>query len=200
MTADRLIDLDRRITLWLNGWHSSWSDQFWMFLSDTRIWFPLYGFIMVLLVWKLGWRRGLVVILSCILTVVLADQISYHVKNGVMRLRPCYTTWMIENGLYWPLPRRGLYGFFSGHASNAFSFVACSLAGFRVEKAFPWRAYAWTGFIWATLVALSRVMLAAHYVGDILVGAAFGLAVGFAIGYATRLLTSRISAKRISQE
>ena len=192
MMTERLIDLDRKITLWLNGWNSPVSDQLWMFLSDTRIWFPLYGIIMALMLWKLGWKRGLVVILSCIVTVVLADQISYHVKNGVMRLRPCYTTWMIENGLHWPLPRHGLYGFFSGHASNAFSFVACSLVGFRVEKTFPSRIYAWTGFIWATLVALSRVMMAAHYFGDILVGALFGLAVGYAVGFATRLITSRL--------
>ena len=191
MTLDPLIDLDRRITLWLNGWNSPLADSFWTFLSDTDVWFPLYGCIMLVMIWKLGWKRGLVVILSCVVTVVLADQISYHIKNGVMRLRPCYTTWMIENGLHWPLPRRGLYGFFSGHASNTFSFVACSLVGFRTEKTFPWRIYATVGYLWAALVALSRVMLAAHYFGDILVGTLFGLMVGLTVGYLTRQLILR---------
>ena len=33
-------------------------------------------------------------------------------------------------------------------------------------------------FLWAALVSLSRVMLAAHFFGDIFVGTLFGLAVG----------------------
>ena len=41
---------------------------------------------------------------------------------------------------------------------------------------------------WAALVAVSRVMLAAHYVGDILVGCAVGLALGFALAYAMHWL------------
>jgi membrane-associated phospholipid phosphatase len=35
--------------------------------------------------------------------------------------------------------------------------------------------------IWAAVMSLSRVMLAAHYLGDILVGCLFGLAVGWGL-------------------
>ena len=58
-----------------------------MFLSDVRIWFPMYGVIMGMMIYRLGWKKGLVVILSCILCVILADQISYHIKEGIDRLR-----------------------------------------------------------------------------------------------------------------
>ena len=176
---DRLIGIDQDITLWLNGFHSAWSDPFWMYLSDIRIWFPVYGAIIAVMIWRLGWKRGLIVVLSCILTVVLCDQISAHIKDGVGRLRPCYTTWMLQRGLHWPLCRYSFYGFFSGHASNAFGFATCSWLGFRLnDPSHDYRIYGWCAFIWAFLVAVSRVMMAAHYFGDILVGTVFGIAVG----------------------
>ena len=176
---ERLIGIDQEITLWLNGFHSAWSDPFWMFMSDIRIWIPMYGVLMGLMIYRLGWKKGLVVILSCILTVVLADQISYHIKEGVDRLRPYYTADLLERGLHWPQNRSSFFGFFSGHASNAFGFAMCSWLSFRLnDRSRRYAAYGRFIFIWAALVALSRVMMAAHFFGDILVGTFFGLAVG----------------------
>ena len=176
---ERLIGIDQEITLWINSFHTAWSDPFWMFMSDIRIWFPAYGVIIGMMLYRLGWKKGLVVLLSCILTIVLADQISYHVKESVDRLRPYYTADLLERGLHWPLNRSSFFGFFSGHASNAFGFAACSFLGFRLnDRRYRYAAYGWCVFIWAALVALSRVMMAAHFFGDILVGTLFGLAVG----------------------
>ena len=176
---DRLIGIDQDITLWINSFHSAWSDPVWMFFSDIRIWFPMYGVIMAVFFIRLGWKKGLVVLLSCILCVVLCDQISYHVKEGLDRLRPYYTADMLERGIHWPLNRSSFFGFFSGHASNAFGFAVCSWLGFRLnDRTCKYTAYGWCIFIWAALVALSRVMMAAHFFGDILVGTLFGLAVG----------------------
>ena len=176
---DRLIGIDQDITLWINSFHSAWSDPVWMFFSDVRIWFPAYGIIMVMMVYRLGWKKGLIVILSCILTVVLTDQISYHIKEGLDRLRPYYTTEMLQRGLHWPLNRSSYFGFFSGHASNAFGFAICSFLGFRLnDRTSRYRVYGYGIFLWAILVALSRVMMAAHYFGDVTVGMFFGLAVG----------------------
>lgn len=176
---DRLIGIDHEITLWINGFHSAWTDPFWMFLSDVRIWFPAYGVILGMMLYRLGWKKGLVVLLSCVLTVVLADQISYHIKESIDRLRPFYTTELLQRGLHWPVNRTGFYGFFSGHASNAFGFAMCSWLGFRLnDKRYRYRIYGCCIFLWAALVSLSRVMLAAHFFGDIFVGTLFGLAVG----------------------
>ena len=176
---DRLIGIDQDITLWINGFHSAWSDPVWMFFSDVRIWFPAYGIIMAMMIYRLGWKKGLIVLLSCILTVVLTDQISYHIKEGVDRLRPYYTTEMLQRGLHWPLNRSSFFGFFSGHASNTFGFAICSFLGFRLnDRTCRYRIYGLGVFIWAFLVALSRVMMAAHYFGDVTVGMLFGLSVG----------------------
>ena len=193
---ERLIGLDQDITLWINGFYSPWSDPFWMFLSDVRIWFPAYGVILGMLIYKLGWKRGLVAVLSCILTVVLADQISAHIKDGVERLRPLYTTALLQNGLHWPLGRYSFFGFFSGHASNAFGFAACSWLGFRNDTSSRYKTYGICAFLWAALVSLSRVMMAAHYFGDVLVGSVFGLAVGTAVALAARAIIRRIPATR----
>ena len=176
---DRLIGIDQDVTLWINSFHAAWSDPIWMFFSDVRVWFPMYGVIMAMFFIRLGWKKGLVVLLSCILCVVLCDQISYHVKEGLDRLRPYYTADLLERGLHWPLNRSSFFGFFSGHASNAWGFAICSFLGFRLnDRSRNYTAYGWFICIWAALVALSRVMVAAHFFGDILVGTLFGLAVG----------------------
>ena len=179
MTLDRLIGIDQDITLWINGFHSAWTDPFWMFLSDVRIWFPAYGVILGMMLYRLGWKKGLVVVLSCILCVVLTDQISHHIKEGVDRLRPYFTTSLLERGLHWPLNRSSFFGFFSGHASNAFGFAVCSWLGFRLnDRTYKYKVYGWCVFLWAFLVSLSRIMMAAHFFGDVLVGTFFGLATG----------------------
>ena len=64
----------------------------------------------------------------------------------------------------------------------AFGFAAGSWAGLQLND--PKRRYGIYGcciMIWAALISLSRVMLAAHYLGDILVGSLFGLALGYAL-------------------
>ena len=176
---DRLIGIDQDITLWINSFHSPWTDPVWMFFSDVKVWFPMYGVILGMMVYRLGWKKGLIVILSCILTVVLADQISAHVKGSIQRLRPLYTTGLLQRGLHWSYNHYGFFGFFSGHASNAFGFAMCSWLGYRLnDRTRRYTVYGIFIFLWAALVSLSRVMMAAHFFGDILVGTFFGLAVG----------------------
>ena len=188
MNADSLIRLDQELTLWLNGLGSPAWDPFWGFMSDTKVWFPAYGIFMVWAIWRLGWKKGLAVVLSIVLTIVLADQLSGLVKAGFERLRPCYNSWMLENGLRLPYGTTGhLYGFFSSHASNTFGFAVVSYLGLRLnDPKRSYRAYGWGVFLWATLVTLSRVMMAAHFLGDVLVGTLFGLLVGFTVAGVTR--------------
>ena len=189
---DRLIGIDQDITLWINSFHSAWSDPIWMFFSDVRIWFPAYGIIMAMMIYRLGWKKGLIVVLTCILTVVLTDQLSYHIKEGVDRLRPYYTTEMLQRGLHWPVNRASFFGFFSGHASNTFGFAICSFLGFRLnDHTCRYKVYGRCIFIWAILVSLSRVMMAAHYFGDVTVGMFFGLAVGLLTAGISRAIIRR---------
>lgn len=181
-----IIELDQQATLWINGLNSSFTDPLWTLLSDAKVWFPAYFIVMLLMVIRMGWKKGLVCVLSIILMVVLVDQLSGFVKEGVMRLRPCYNTWMLEHGLEWPYGRPGFFGFFSSHAANTMGFAVTSWMGFRNDSTHRYTTYGWCVFLWAGLVCLSRIMMAAHFLGDVLTGIAFGLLMGWLIGLLAR--------------
>ncbi len=188
---ERLVSLDQRLSLWVNQSGPSFLDPFWSFFSETVVWFPLYVLVVAFIFWRLGWKKGLVVLLTLILTVVVTDQLSVLVKNTAMRLRPCHDPWMTAQGVRCPDGNgMGLYGFFSSHASNVFGFAAGSWAALRlnVRPKGRYNLYGCLIMLWAALASLSRVMLAAHYLGDILTGTVFGLLVGLALAYAARFL------------
>lgn len=151
-------------------------------MSATRLWFPVYILIGAFAIWKLGWKRGLSLVVSVILSVVLIDQLGNLVKYSVGRLRPCFDAWMNCNGLRLPygLPSSGKFGFFSAHAGNSFGFAVASYLGFKWNKP-EWNArlYGWAVFIWATLVSFSRIIVGAHFLGDITAGALAGLCIGY---------------------
>lgn len=184
-----MIQLDREITLWLNSLGGP--DGFWIFLSNARVWFPLYAIIGGFLIYRLGWKKGLVVIASLALLVFATDQLSVLVKDSVQRLRPCYDTWMLENGVHFAYKPRSHYGFFSSHASNTFGFAIASYLGFKNDSTHTYKPYLWGIMAWAVLVSLSRIMLAAHFMGDILAGAIFGLVLGYAISMLARIAVKR---------
>lgn len=190
---DSLIQIDQQVSLWINQNNPAALDGFWSFVSGVRIWFPFYGFMAGVIIWKLGWKKGLAVVATLILGLVITDQVANLVKDGVMRLRPCRDPWMIEQGVRCPDGIiGGLYGFFSGHAANSFAFAAGSWAGLRLnDRKGRYGIYGCCIMIWAAVMSISRIMLAAHYLGDILVGSLFGLAVGFGLAYGVHWILVR---------
>lgn len=185
-----LVQLDQRISLWLNQHNPEALNGFWQFMSGVREWIPLYVFLFGFIFWRLGWKKGLAVFFTVLLGTVITDQVANLFKNGVMRLRPCRDPWMIENGIVCPNGIiGGLFGFFSGHASNSFGFAAGTWAALQLnDKEHNYSLYGWFIMIWAFVMSLSRTMLAAHYLGDILVGALFGLTIGCALAYGAHKL------------
>ena len=183
-----IVELDQQLTLWINSLGTEWFDGFWKFLSNAPVWYPMYGLIMGFIIYRLGWKKGLIVVASLFLAVIATDQLSGLVKASFQRLRPCFDPWMLEHGVRHPIKPGHLYGFFSSHASNTFGFAIASLIGFRNDTKHTYTAYGWCIMIWAVLVSLSRVMLAAHFVGDIIVGAVFGLVIGAAIAGLARFI------------
>ena len=161
---EQIVELDQHITLWFNGLPSVWSDPFWWAFSDKVFWIPFYLLILAFLIWKLGWKRGLAVALTVVLTVVCLDQFSNLIKNSVARVRPCYNDWMVTEGLRLPYGIvGGKYGFFSAHAGNSFGFAMASYLGLK-----HYAGHA------------SRMVMGAHFLGDITVGALVGMCFGAA--------------------
>ena len=189
---DTLQSLDRQITLTLNSLHFEAGDYFWQFFSLKETWYPLYAAVMFIIIKRQGWKQGLMMILALVLTVVACDQLANLVKNSVCRLRPCYDSYMVRQGLHVLEGRSGYYGFFSGHAANAFGFAAASSICLEADKNHRYGAYQWFIFIWAALIGLSRIFAGKHYFGDVVVGAIVGLCLGcFIAGLFRKLFTGR---------
>lgn len=186
---------DQLATLEINSWHSGITDPIWEFFSNIPIWIPMYILIVALVIWRLGWKKGLIVIAAAALTFGFCDQFSNFLKALTERLRPCNDPYMISNGLH-ILEKGGKYGFFSAHAANAFGLATSTFIGLRTDNAHKYDWYAYFMYTWAFLVAVSRIFVGKHFLGDIIVGSMIGVAAGLVFGNAAKYLIRRIYPKR----
>ncbi|HPU24129.1 MAG TPA: phosphatase PAP2 family protein [Candidatus Kapabacteria bacterium] len=128
---------------------------------------PVYAIALFILIWK-GGRRGQIVALLLIITVVISDQLSSTViKNFVGRLRPCHE--LIDVRL---LVNCGSgKSFPSSHAVNIFA-AAILLSGF-------FRRYWYIFISIAIIIAYTRVYCGVHYPSDVIAGAIIGSVIGY---------------------
>ena len=177
--------LDQLVTLEINSWNCTITDPIWSFFSDKLVWAPMYALIIALLIWRLGWKKGLVVLAAALLTFGFCDQFSNVVKYAVERIRPLNDEFMIANGLH-VLENGGGYSFFSAHAANSFGLACSTYIGLREDKRIRYRGYAGWMFFWASMVSISRIFVGKHYLGDVIVGITIGTAAGIAFGLLAR--------------
>ncbi len=181
-------ELDQKLTLAINGWDSSFTDPIWQFFSNIQVWIPMYVLIVAGLIWRLGWKKGLIFVLAAAATFGFCDQFSNLIKDLVGRVRPLNDAFMIENGLNVLEKGSRSFSFFSAHAANAFGLATCTLIGFRCDTRLSWRGYATWMYFWATMVALSRIFVGKHYLGDVLAGSLIGTAAGLLFATIARFL------------
>ena len=191
--------LDQQLTLAINNWNSAVTDPIWAFLSMKLVWIPLYAAILALIVWKLGWKKGGILILGTVLTIVFCDQFANLIKYSVARIRPLHDDFMVSNGLN-ILELGGGYSFFSAHAANSFGLAGCTWLGLKNclkdspdpvnAKIVKW--YGWFMFTWASLVAISRIFVGKHYLGDVIVGTIAGLIIGCSLGIAVSMINRKL--------
>lgn len=150
----------------------------------------MYAAIIALLIWKLGWKRGLIVLAGALLTFGFCDQFSNIIKHAVQRIRPLNDPFMVASGLH-ILETGGGYSFFSAHSANSFGLAFCTFLGMKFTLRTPdtpqapkWlKAYgAWMIF-WAFMVSVSRIFVGKHYLGDVIVGILVGSLAGIAFGW-----------------
>ena len=185
--------IDQEVTLTINSWHSPITDPIWQFFSDKIVWIPMYIGIVALLIWKLGWKKGLLVIAAAGLTFGFCDQFSNLIKHAVGRIRPLKDEWMLANGLH-VLEKGGGYSFFSAHAANAFGLACSTFIGLKAgfKKIPTWlKAYGTWMFFWAFMVSVSRIFVGKHYLGDVMVGMIAGAVAGTAFGLLAVYMTKK---------
>lgn len=172
--ADRILAADRSALLAVNGAHSDAADVWMHYISEPLTWVPVHLLFLVLIKMRWGWR-GLAWSIPVIALMILASDTGSVVlfKNTVQRLRPCHAP-DLQGLLHVVDPCGGRYGFISSHASNHFA-IGAFMAGV-LQRRPRWSVIAL--FLWAGLIAYSRVYLAAHYPGDVIFGALYGMLVG----------------------
>ena len=160
----------------LNGSDSSSFDHFMWLYSGKVVWLPLALFLLVVLVYKRGWREAFWLVLMIALTITLCDQFASHVCKPIFtRFRPTHHPDFMDQVKVVFGYRGGKYGFISSHAANSF--------GFAMLLALIFRNRWLTGslFLWATLNAYSRIYLGVHFITDIIPGALSGLFFGWIV-------------------
>jgi undecaprenyl-diphosphatase len=168
-----LEQLDQKLFLFINSFHTPFWDVIMHSLSGKLIWAPMYLAILIYLgsIYK---RKSLVIILVIILAVTLSDQLSVQLfKNTVQRLRPCHEPALEGMVHLFRGECGGLYGFVSSHASNSFNIAVLSLLLIRQ------RWYTIGIIIWASVIGYSRIYLGVHYPGDVICGSIVGAVIGW---------------------
>lgn len=198
MFWEKVHHIDQLVTLEINSWDSPITDPIWQFFSDKLVWAPMYVAIIALLIWKLGWKRGLMVLAGALLTFGFCDQFSNLIKHAVERIRPLHDEFMVSNGLN-ILEKGGGYSFFSAHSANSFGLAFSTFLGMKLclkdsgsGMAPKWlKAYGVWMFFWATMVAVSRIFVGKHYLGDVIVGSLVGSLVGIAFACLANFITHK---------
>lgn len=191
MLWEQIHKFDQNLTLEINSWDSPVTDPVWQFFSDIPVWIPMYGLIVGCLIWRLGWKKGLIMTIAAAATFGFCDQFSNIIKDLVGRIRPLNDAYMLENGLNVLEGASRSFSFFSAHSANAFGLATSTLIGFRLDNRLKYKGYAVWMYFWATMVAFSRIFVGKHYLGDILAGALIGAAAGFAFASIARIIITR---------
>ena len=172
---DVSLELDESLFLYLNGLGTPYWDPFWLYLSRTfsGITLPLYFLLLAGTYRSYGLRIGLLLIGVAIILIVSTEFLSVFVKNGVGRLRPCYTLDLIDGMRLIKSYCGGQFGYFSAHACN--SFALATFFGLLLQK----RMVLFPLLVWAFLVSYSRIYIGVHYPLDVFTGMLVGLFFGW---------------------
>ena len=165
-----ILEIDKEVFLYLNSIHNDFWDTIMLMVTRKETWLPFYAVIIYYFI-KNYRIKALLIMLFLALSILLSDQISVFLKEGIQRFRPVHDP-VIGPLVHNVLRKGSYYGFVSSHAANGFAiFIFTS----RVLKN-KW--YQYLILFWALLFSYSRIYSGVHYPLDIFGGAVLGWAFG----------------------
>ena len=168
---DKLIDLDHKVFIFLNGLGSETYDGLWLIITKQIYWAPFFLLIFYLLQKKLGWKKfGFYMLFTAIL-ILICDQTTNLFKNTFQRLRPVNVEEF--KGIIRAVKPSNSFSFFSGHAANS---MATTVFAYMIFKRYYKHGYLM--FLFPIIFAYSRIYLGLHFPSDILTGYVFGATIG----------------------
>ncbi len=191
----KLLELDKNLFIYLNGFHTPWLDSIMFYMSETFVWIPLYMFLLYLIYRNYKNDTWLVVV-SIALAILFSDQFTTGLlKPYFMRLRPSHESQLqgivhIVNNY-----RGGLYGFASSHAAN--TFAVTTFLWLLLKQKHNWIILL---FLWAVVVTYTRIYLGVHYPGDVLGGAVIGMLFGWIFYMIFNLTKNKVDRMRSTDQ
>lgn len=168
-----ILEWDRDLFLYLNGFHSDFWDTIMMLITRKETWVPLYITLLYFII-KNYRIKSILIIVALALVVLGADQLAGLLKVTVQRLRPVHDP-AIESLVHNVLHKGGLYGFVSAHAANSVAILVFT------SRVFKRRSYYFMMLIWTLLFCYTRIYSGVHYPLDLLGGALLGWGVGYGV-------------------
>ena len=176
--VENLLPYERNLFFLLNGSDSAVLDSLMYTISMTKVWFPLYLFVLFLVFYKTPIKQSVLVMLVFVLMVTLCDQFAASVCRPFFeRFRPGHHPDFQDLVQLVDGKRGGLYGFISAHATNSFGFATLLWLVFRHR----WLTL--VAFTWATAIGYSRIYLGRHFITDVLGGIIAGMLISLALYY-----------------
>ncbi len=169
--------LDRELFLYLNGLHSTLTDELMYNISRVWVFFPLFAWWIYLVFKKYGWKKTLLLAAFMGLLVGFTDQTSNRTKHGIKRYRPTHNIEIMDKVHILHDYKGGQYGFFSGHSANCFGIAMLLFLLFSARSLWFRSIF----FLWAAITAYSRIYLGVHYPSDIFIGFLVGLFWGYIV-------------------
>ena len=188
---DHLVAFDKSLLLFLNGSDSLFLDGFFLTLTKTSTWIPLFLSMFYVVIKNNNARRCLILLGLTALLVVASDQFSSGLcKPFFHRLRPSQDPSLAGLVDLANSYRGSLYGFISGHATNTFAIAVYFSLIFRNCRT------SCILFSWAILSSYSRIYLGLHFPGDILAGCVSGTLIGLLFYYIYKVLIKKYAFQR----
>lgn len=169
----RILELDKDLFLFLNGFHSDFWDTVMLLVTRQETWFPFFVCILFFIV-KNYRSKSLLIIISLALVILASDQLSVLMKDTIQRLRPVHDP-AIAHLVHNVLGKGGFFSFVSSHAANSVAILVFT------TRIFKRRTYSILMLVWVLLFCYSRIYSGVHYPLDLIGGALLGWLIGWGV-------------------